>query len=197
MDANKKELRRDKARQRRQQEALRNKVLSGLVVVAVLAAIYWAVDSMNSPTVGLEVEPMESAAHVAVGTKVEYNTSPPTSGMHYDQAMPAGFYEEADLLGLDYPEQYAVHSMEHGYVIIWYNCEAYAGDCNELKETLRAVHSESPAKVIALPWADMPEPVVLTSWTWMERFETVDEAGIRRYIRENRSHPRAPEYNVP
>ncbi len=197
MEGNKKEQRRAKARQRRQQEGIRNKFVTILIGAAAVAGLIWAVSSINGPTTGIEVPPMESAEHVPVGTKVEYNTSPPTSGMHYDQPLPAGFYTEVDLAGLVYPEQHAVHSMEHGYVVIWYNCAAYEGPCEELTATLREIHESSPAKVVVMPWADMAEPVVLTSWAWEQRFETVNISGIEQYIRENRSHPRAPEYTVP
>ncbi|MBI3159369.1 MAG: DUF3105 domain-containing protein [Chloroflexi bacterium] len=198
MEGNKKESRRERARQRRQNQKLKSRVTGILALVAVAAAAWWGISSLNKPTTGVEQEPMESAQHVPVGTFVEYSTSPPTSGMHYDQALPAGFYDEnSPEMEIPYPYQFALHAMEHGYVIIWYNCANYDGLCEELKSQLRALLAEDGAKVIAFPWEDMTEPVVATSWTWMQRFETLDLDGLRQYVKENRSHPRAPEWSVP
>ncbi|TAK11033.1 MAG: DUF3105 domain-containing protein [Anaerolineae bacterium] len=195
MEGNKKETRRLRARQQRQAQQLRSRIFSIGIGLAVIAAMYFW---LNRPKVGLEVEPMESAEHVPVGTEIEYTSSPPTSGPHYDQPMPAGFYDEnSPEAALPFPHQFVLHAMEHGYVVIWYNCAAYDGPCDDLKTDIRAVLEESPAKVIAFPWADMEEPVVLTSWAWMERLTAFDADAIRGYIRDNRSHPRAPEYNVP
>lgn len=59
----------------------------------------------------------ESRNHVPEGSKVEYKFNPPTSGDHYPSWIKKGFYDEPRLDGN------LVHSMEHGYVIIWYNCE--------------------------------------------------------------------------
>lgn len=55
--------------------------------------------------------------HVSEGTKVNYSTNPPVFGPHYSSWITKGFYEEPR------PDGNLVHSMEHGYVIIWYNCE--------------------------------------------------------------------------
>jgi hypothetical protein len=198
MEGRKKESRRERARQRRQSEKLRSRVTTVLGVVAVAAAAWWGITALNRPTTGSEVAEMESPEHVPIGTLVEYNSSPPTSGGHYDQALPAGFYDEnSPEMQIPFPHQFAVHAMEHGYVVIWYNCDNYEGPCEELKSELRSLLEAEGAKVIAFPWEDMSEPVVATSWAWMQRFETLDLEGLRTYIRENRSHPRAPEWNVP
>jgi len=64
------------------------------------------------------IHPIEPGIHVASCTPLTYATNPPTSGSHYPiwaafktytSAVPRGFY---------------VHSLEHGAVVIGYNCPA-------------------------------------------------------------------------
>ncbi|MDZ4284196.1 MAG: DUF3105 domain-containing protein, partial [Patescibacteria group bacterium] len=45
-----------------------------------------------------------------------YTSNPPTSGPHYPDAIKAGVYDEP------VAEEYLVHNMEHGHVILWYHC---------------------------------------------------------------------------
>jgi hypothetical protein len=65
--------------------------------------------------------------HVDVGTQVKYNSNPPTSGSHYVEWTKAGVYDKA----ID--DGHLVHSLEHGYIIISYNC-AYDPKAEEKKE---------------------------------------------------------------
>ncbi|NOH04996.1 MAG: DUF3105 domain-containing protein [Chloroflexi bacterium] len=64
----------------------------------------------------------------------QYNSDPPTSGLHYATEARAGFYEENIYT---YPAAYLVHNLEHGYVIIWYNCDLLnETGCAELKSQI-------------------------------------------------------------
>jgi len=64
---------------------------------------------------GIETFPDEGHAHVPVGTVIPYQTDPPTSGDHYPDPQPGGFYTKPIASG------FLVHSMEHGGVIIYYD----------------------------------------------------------------------------
>ncbi|OGE64117.1 hypothetical protein A3J13_00670 [Candidatus Daviesbacteria bacterium RIFCSPLOWO2_02_FULL_36_8] len=55
-------------------------------------------------------------AHIPDNTIVNYSTNPPTLGPHSASWITKGFYEEPRHDGN------LVHSMEHGYVIVWYDC---------------------------------------------------------------------------
>ena len=52
-----------------------------------------------------------------IGEKVDYNSNPPTSGKHYEDWIRSGVYSEPK------EDRNLVHSLEHGYVIISYNCD--------------------------------------------------------------------------
>ncbi len=54
--------------------------------------------------------------HIPEGSSVNYSTNPPTFGPHYPSWVTKGFYDEPRLDGN------LVHSQEHGYIIIWYDC---------------------------------------------------------------------------
>ena len=58
--------------------------------------------------------------HVAPPAKVQYDHDPPTSGCHYNiqgQAPIApGVYNQ------EIPAEYWVHNLEHGYIVVLYNC---------------------------------------------------------------------------
>ncbi len=55
--------------------------------------------------------------HVPDGTQINYPTNPPSFGPHYPDWITKGFFDEPR------PDGNLVHSMEHGYVIFWYDCE--------------------------------------------------------------------------
>src|SRR5260221_14245348 len=67
----------------------------------------------NDP--GIQTFPDEGHTHVPVGTVIQYNTDPPTSGDHYPFPQQGGYYQNPILAG------FLVHSMEHGGVIVYYN----------------------------------------------------------------------------
>ena len=59
-----------------------------------------------------------------MGTKVDYNSNPPTSGPHYEIWTQAGVYDAPK------DDRNLVHSLEHGYVIISYNCDSEKSSFN-------------------------------------------------------------------
>ncbi len=140
-------------------------------------------------------------SHAPDGTEVEYNSNPPTSGPHYAQPLPAGFYDpQADpdnvAFHVPHPEGHLVHNLEHGYVIFWYNCSLLTDvECAQLKDEIRAVMDVDPLKVIAFPWDSTDVPVVMTSWGRMLRMAAFDAAAAARFIANNRN--RAPEPSAP
>jgi hypothetical protein len=138
---------------------------------------------------------MTSAPHIAPDTNPgEYNSNPPTSGLHYASEAQAGFYDENIYT---YPAGYLVHNLEHGYVIFWYNCDLLdETGCTELKSQIRAVMDElGGVKMIAYPWNSLDVPIAMTSWGRIQKFETFDPEQAKAFYRANLN--RAPEPDVP
>jgi hypothetical protein len=78
-----------------------------------------------------------------------------------------------------------VHSLEHGYVILWYACgDPSLASCQELAGSLaRVARAEGLWKVIVVPRPGMDTPVVLTAWQRIDPLPSFDERRIVRFIR--------------
>lgn len=171
----------------------------GLGIIAVVVIILLA--AAKSPNagglLGDEVV-VPSNAHVPEGTPPgPFNSNPPAGGAHYASDFPAKFYLESDLATLPkYPEGYLVHDLEHGYVIFWYNCQNFSGDCSSLKQTIQNVMDETAnTKLIAFPWTTMDVPLAMTSWGRILKFPQPDPALMKQFVERNRYQ--APEPNAP
>ncbi len=202
-DKSKKQSRRQHIRQRqRRQQSMSKGIFIIAAVIAIGSVVYLVLTnpSVEQPTeaVGVSVVQMSSSGHVETGIDVEYSTDPPTSGQHYGAPMPAGVYNAGDIIA-PFPESNIVHSMEHGYVVFWYNCSSMSlAACEQLKSQIAAVLSKvGGQKVIVYPWNTIAEPLVMTSWTQIQPFSTFDADLAADFVLANRSHPRAPEPNVP
>jgi hypothetical protein len=198
----KRQLRRERIQGQQSRQVWITRLAAGALVVFLIFAVGSIIGVLRSAgreAVGEEVEIMESINHVDDGTDVEYSTNPPTSGEHYNVPMPAGFYNEGDV-GVAFPESHIVHSLEHGYVVFWYNCEALTdAECQQMKTAIMAIMEEyGNTELIAFPWPGMDEPLVMTSWGQMLRFDShdFDVDAASNFVEVNRNHPRSPEPNA-
>ena len=170
----------------------------GLVIIIIVIAFLSANKTANlTGLLGDEVV-ITSAAHVPEGTKPgPYNSNPPAGGTHYDTDYESKFFQESDLAALpEFPEGYLVHSLEHGYVIFWYNCQVVNIDCPALKQTIQQVMDDTGGtKLIAFPWSDMDVTLAMTSWGRILKFTTPDPVLMKQFVERNRYQ--APEPNAP
>ena len=198
----------ERIRARRQRES-RQRLITLLVIgAAVIGGIAFLINRAQeiapSPTpvgtaesLGLEEATMESVQHVPEGTDPgPYNTDPPTSGRHYSTPLTAGFYEEEALeTYAPFPEGYLVHSLEHGYVIFWYNCGALLDQpCDELKDQVQDVMREAANfKVIGFPWLSLDVPVVITTWGRTLHMDQFDPGQALQFVQTYRGVAPEPQ----
>ncbi len=164
----------------------------GAIVLALIGIIIW---QGVRPPMGEAIPIMTSAPHLAPDTNPgEYNSDPPTSGLHYATEAQAGFYDENIYT---YPAGYLVHNLEHGYVIIWYNCDLLdETGCAELKSQIRTVMDDlGGVKLVAYPWNFIDVPVAMTSWGRIQKFGIFDTEQAKSFYRSNLN--RAPEPDAP
>ncbi len=90
-------------------------IIITLIVISI-AFLVWLFIESSKPPPGTKIADL-GRGHVQMGTVVDYNSNPPTSGKHYGDWIRAGIYDEAK------DDRNLVHSLEHGYVIMSYNCE--------------------------------------------------------------------------
>lgn len=145
------------------------------------------------PPAGLDVEeiPTDEPLHESEGTEIEYSTNPPTSGHHYPDWADPGLYDEV------VPDGYLVHNLEHGYVIIWYDCDTLTdAECETLMDDIQSVIDFYDGyKVIGMPRSGMATTLALTSWGRLARLDAFNFDLIVEFIALYQEQ--APEPNAP
>lgn len=136
--------------------------------------------------------PNEGARHVAQGTQVTYATRPPASGSHWPIPAARGFYDVA------VEEEAWVHSLEHGYVVLLFDCR---GSCDPaLIGQLQLFFSNAPPsaiygypKLVISPFSGLPEGALLTvvAWDHQLHLAAFDEAAILAFY--NQYQDQGPE----
>ncbi len=130
----------------------------------------------NTAPVGHAIDEMPHY-HVTEGTQITYMHNPPTSGCHYSLGsgiapLKPGIYQPTQSTKLT-PE-YWVHNLEHGYVVVSYNCPS---GCLSDLQTLQSWYLSLPpdaggavpyAKFIAVPYSAQKEKFDIESWDWFD-----------------------------
>jgi len=156
--------------------------LAGAIVVAIaVVAVAFVVAAPNQKYEGI-LEPNGGGQHVAVGTMPTYNSTPATSGPHWNQPgiapMNWGVYTSA------VPEPAAVHNLEHGGIVIWYQASKLSADqVATLTNLVNAQVQTSQFKFILSPWTgkDFGHPIAVTAWRYLLYLDTADTDGIHTF----------------
>jgi hypothetical protein len=182
---------------RRQKAAERRSLLIivGVLAAAALAIAVTALYLYNSTPRHLtfqpvaqdvgQVVPSEGQQHVQAGTQITYQHQPPTSGSHYSQAGVAPVAWQT--IGTLQPEVW-VHNLEHGGIVVLYNCPS---GCDDLQKQLTTyVNSIVPAepqygeyKIILSPYSQGmgTHKVALLAWDRIEFLDGYDQAKITQF----------------
>ena len=125
-------------------------------------------DVVTKPAVG-------SADHRDEGTPIDYEDAPPATGPHWGQFLVAGQIRKFWTTDDRPPLERLVHSLEHGWTIIWYDETIAADDAavDGLRDVVDQYAGTDPEdKVMVAPWTeDDGEPfpddahVALTHWS--------------------------------
>ncbi|MBI2913179.1 MAG: DUF3105 domain-containing protein [Chloroflexi bacterium] len=123
--------------------------------------------------------------HLTTGQTYDgYNSDPPTSGPHAPSAASWG------VSSLELPKEVPVHNMEHGGVVVWYNCQGGPQPlddtaCQQLRGRLAAIVQEfvgQKKEVLMTSYSPMEHRVALTAWRTLDAFDEFDEARVRLFI---------------
>jgi hypothetical protein len=156
------------------QRTLRIAAVVIVVVVVLGGLIYWVANETIKGTNEWAVRPTahpneqiipdEGRGHVETGSQVNYQHYPPSSGQHFPIWADPGFYDQPVADG------YWVHSLEHGDVVVLYNCEA-TSDCEGLKTEIRNFVNSAPThgcdkpRLMAMPYSrGLSTPVSIVAW---------------------------------
>ncbi len=128
------------------------------------------------------------------GQRIHYSTSPPAGGDHYQVPLPAGFYAHQLTTSTANPAgatsiYRAVHSLEHGAVIVWYK-----GLSPKAVSRLKDQY-DGEAKVIVTPYSQLKdsEHVALSAWGHLDYCKQMSTKVIDAFIDRYRDAHSAPE----
>ena len=126
--------------------------------------------------VGEQQDIMPTRIHVPEEQTVDYSTTPPTSGNHWDWWARCGFYDQ----GL--PDERIVHNLEHGNIVVSYNLPS-GPELDRLKEFMDNFDL-APAWAVTRFYNKIPEgTVALSAWGVLDTMQGVDEDRIERFFR--------------
>ncbi len=160
-------------------------MIGGVVGVLVFVAIAWytnrapaatalpqsAVDAALAAGCSNLIRPdpgTPSREHLASGASYSYAEQPATSGPHDPYPLPdqPRVYDAQAMAG--YHETQAVHSLEHGSVIMYYRAPSDAdGLPKTVVDSLAPIAQTSRATYL-IPYADLPEGTALAFTAWNE-----------------------------
>lgn len=184
----KKQLQRaERDKQARREDLRRTLVAVGLVVAAIAAvAAYVVVDrrqdaelreALTSGTCEVDTESDEISGGDGHVTSPSYSVNPPAGGDHLVSAAPSGVYAGSAVP----PDGQLVHSLEHGYVIVW-----HAPDLpEEQKEQLEELAQRHEPDVIVAERASLPVPVAATAWNDRLLCQQVEPEALNRFYSEH------------
>lgn len=139
----------------------------------------------------IDSPPLLDSPHVAIDTPVTYNSNPPSSGPHYP--IWAAFQEFEKPVD----RRYTVHDLEHGAVVVSYNCQAKgAGDCAAILAGLRAAIATIPndplcdgqgtrVRAVLTPDPLLDVPIAAAGWGFTYRAECLDPKSLGAFLRDN------------
>src|SRR2546423_8104745 len=147
--------------------------LAGAIVVAVaVVAVAFVIAAPDKKYEGI-LEPNGGGQHVAVGTMPTYNSTPATSGPHWNQAGIAPMNWAVTTTAV--PEPAVVHNLEHGGIVIWYQASKLSADQLATLTSLVDVQIRTAQfKFILSPWTgkDFGHPIALTAWRYLLYLDT-------------------------
>lgn len=164
-----------------------HRILAAFVVGATVAVALPLSQARAASAPG-ELLPDEGNQHVPESTSPRYRTDPPTSGPHYDDPAPPGFYENPPRPGA------VVHSLEHGNIVIYFDPgRVPARQVEELKQ-LAPRYQGFWDGVLVIPRRDPKLAVILTAWRHWLRLPKYDQKAVDAFIDAYRG--RGPERQV-
>jgi hypothetical protein len=133
---------------------------------------------------GVQMFEDQGRQHIAAGEVFTgYDSRPPTSGPH-GPALPWGIHNAP------VPVESAVHNLEHGGVVIWYNCDGGPqpldeAACDQLLRDLSELvkpRVDDGMFIVLAPYGMMDNRIALTAWQYLDAFDDFDAERIEAFI---------------
>lgn len=161
--------------------------LGVLVIAGAAGAFFLFAPERQAPRPDFsQTIPDEGRSHTDEGTRVEYQSNPPTSGNHWGEPLADGIYDT------EKPDEAVVHSLEHGRVWISYKPSIPEQTKKSLEELLKKYNG-----TVLTPRSANDTDIALATWNRLDTFNlnpdgTFDESRITDFI--NRWRNKGPEF---
>ena len=146
-------------------------------------------DGLTAPveTSGPLVAYTQTPLHTpSVGQPIAYPFFPPNQGNHWPAWAQCGLYD------VEINDEFLVHNLEHGHVIISYNLPDPA-DVERMRSLAQDLRNLERYGVVR-PYSKIEEgTVAMTAWGLSERVQGVDEAEIQAFYLANRANTYSQE----
>jgi hypothetical protein len=195
-------LRREQARKERRRGLLIYGSAGVVVLVLLAVVVTLSVSSSRSKNashqVGYVAAPTSAAkaadcagvvndkqvgqTHVTASQTVNYPQSPPSSGNHDGDPLPDAirYYTPASGIRIER----AVHNLEHGFVIGWYDTKLPPAQVAQLEK----LATSAGGRFIAVPWTRSVfsdnRHFVLTAWDRTQRCGTVSQDAVFEFVQK-------------
>jgi hypothetical protein len=138
--------------------------------------------------------PDEGFTHVSCTSNVDYQTEPPSSGNHY------ACWAAYQTYSAPIPWGNLVHSLEHGAIVIVYNCpDGCDADVANIQAFIEGLPLDSDCaptlgknRIILMPDPDPNLGVrfAASAWDWTLRADCFDPAAFRQFFDDHYDHGR-------
>ena len=189
-------LRRQQARDRRNLLLIAGAIVAAGLLIAVVALFLHYQETKGTVsrlsfqaqtgTAGTQIPDEGPRNHIDPSITPTYKFYPPTSGQHYGAPDGPAQWQTSTAMR----EGTFVHNMEHGGIVILYNCPSGSAGCDTLKSQLENYMNNlapvEPAfdevKIVMTPYTKgMTKKVAVVAWNWIEFLDGYDQAAITRF----------------
>ena len=159
--------------------------LGVLAVVVIVVLVSGGGESRPDYQFPVQTFEDQGREHLAPGQTYDfYNSDPPTTGPHAPAPAELGVHD------LPVAKEVLPHNMEHGGVVILYDCsagEAPLDDagCEELRGQLAAITESnlSDGKLVLMaPYSGMEHLIALTAWRTLDTLDEFNEQRVQAFI---------------
>ena len=135
----------------------------------------------------IENHPSEGAVHIPCTMAASYLAEPPSSGSHYPN------WAAYQTYATPIPWGNLVHNLEHGAMVIVYNCpQGCADDVTRLQAWIDALPPDPACgaahRIILAPDPTLSVQFAATAWTWTLRSDCFDETAFTQFYAEHYGH---------
>ena len=163
----------------------------GALILALVALVVFINVRARQPAGDEQKFASQGNLHIPFGSKspVSYNSSPPSSGPHYENIVGWGTYTE--------PQRYEhlIHNLEDGGVVIYYQCDDGCPDLYAQLEEFSRGYIDSGDHLVLAPndptfvdsegnplHEDMGSRIALVAWQSVDKLEELDAERMAAFI---------------